>query len=129
MHSGCLFKLKYKPKRERTRNGCSGYGRSDFRERRTSFCLDFREIRSSKFVGTRKKVALRIVAYAWAPVLRSFDKLREVGDLSYLGFTLYLSVLQCFGCFEAVRGRLIGPKYWDRNVRIFGALSVQSMVV
>ena len=26
-------------------------------------------------------------------VLRSFDKLREVGDLSYLGFTLYLSVL------------------------------------
>ena len=23
-------------------------------------------------------------AYAWAPVLRSFDKLREVGVLSYL---------------------------------------------
>ena len=29
----------------------------------------------------------------WAPVLSSFDKLREVADLSYLGFKLYLSVL------------------------------------
>ena len=85
MHSGCLFKLKYKPKCERIRNGCSGYGRSDFRERRTSFSLDFREIRPSEFVGTRRKVTLRIEAYVWAPVLRSFDKLREVGDLSYLG--------------------------------------------
>ena len=47
----------------------------------------------SKFVGTRSKAALRIEAYAWALVLRSFEKLREVGDLSYLGFTLYLSVL------------------------------------
>ena len=84
MHSGCLFKFKYKPKRERTRNGCSGYGRSDFRERMTSFSLDFREIRLSEFVETRRKVALRIEAYAWAPVLRSFDKLREVGDLFYL---------------------------------------------
>ena len=32
-------------------------------------------------------------AYPWAPVLESFDKLREVGDLSYLGFKLYLSVI------------------------------------
>ena len=84
MHSGCLFKLKYKTKRERTRNGCSGYGRSDFRERRTSFSLDFREIQPSEFVGTRRKVALRIEAYVWALILRSFDKLREVGVLSYL---------------------------------------------
>ena len=65
----------------------------DFRERRTSFSLDFWEIRPSKFVRTRRKVALRIEAYAWAPVLKSFDQLCEVEDLSYLGFTLYLSVL------------------------------------
>ena len=84
MHSGCLFKLKYKPKRERTRNGYSGYGRFDFRERRKSLSLDFWEIRPSKFVGTRRKIALRIEAYAWAPLLRTFDKLREVGDLSHL---------------------------------------------
>ena len=50
----------------------------------------------------------------WAPILRSFDKLREVGVSPYLGFTLYLSVFLCFGWFEAVRGRLIGPKTWDR---------------
>ena len=50
-------------------------------------------IRQSKFFGARSKAALCDEAYAWAPVLGVFDKLREVGDLSYLGFTLYLSVL------------------------------------
>ena len=54
MHSDCLFKLKYKPKHERTRNGCNGYGRSDFRERKTSFSLDFQEIRSSEFIGIHR---------------------------------------------------------------------------
>ena len=119
MYSGCLFKLKYKPKRERTRNGCSGYGRSDFRERRTSFSLDFREIRSSKFVGTRRKVSLHIEAYEWVPVLRSFDKLRDLGVSSYLSFTLCLSVFMMFELIEAVSGRLIGPKSWNRIVRKF----------
>ena len=64
-----------------------------FRERISNFSLDLRAIRPSEFFGARRKVALRSEAYAWAPVLRSFDKLREGGDLSYLGFTLYLSVL------------------------------------
>ena len=41
----------------------------------------------------RRKAALRREAHAWVPDLRSLDKLREVGVLSYLGFTLYLSVL------------------------------------
>ena len=52
----------------------------------------------------------------WAPVLRSFDKLLEVGVSPYLGFTLHLSTLQCFGWFEALNDRLIGPKTWDRIV-------------
>ena len=65
--------------------------------RRSGFSLKYREIRPSEFVGTRRKAALRIEAYAWASVLRSFDKLREVGVSPYLGFTLYLSVFQCFG--------------------------------
>ena len=98
MHSGCLFKLKYKPKRKRTKNRCSGYGRSDFKERRTSFSLDFREILSSEFVGIRRKVTLRIEAYAWAPVLRSFDKLHELEVSSYLFYTLF----KCFVMFELV---------------------------
>ena len=35
--------------------------------------------------------------FAWVPDLGSFLKLREVGISPYLGFTLYLSVFQCFG--------------------------------
>ena len=84
---------KRKPKRGREKIGCSGYGVFEFRERRCAFSLDLRVIRPSEFIGTRRNVALRNEAYAWAPVLRVFDKLREVGDLSYLGFTLYLRVI------------------------------------
>ena len=38
------------------------------------------------------KVVLHIEDYAWAPVLRSFDKIREVGVLSYLFYPLF----KCF---------------------------------
>ena len=62
-------------------------------KRESTFSLKSRAIGQSKFVGTRRKAALRIKAYEWAPILRVFNKLREVRDLSYLGFTLYLSVL------------------------------------
>ena len=55
-----------------------------FLERVCSFSLGFWAIRPSEFVGTRKKVALRSEAYLWVPVLRSFDKLREVGVSFYL---------------------------------------------
>ena len=55
----------------------------------------------------------------WASDLRSFDKLQEVGVSPYLGFILYLSTLLMFELNEAVRGRLIGPKSWDRIVIIF----------
>ena len=53
-------------------------------ERECSFSLNLRAIGPSEFIGTRRKFALRSEAYAWALVLRSFDKLREVGVLSYL---------------------------------------------
>ena len=55
----------------------------------------------------------------WTPDLRSFDKLLEVGVSPYLGFTLYLSVFQCFDWIEALNGRLIGLKTWDRIAVIF----------
>ena len=71
---------------------CSGYVWFVFRERVRDFSLDFWLIRPSDFFGARRKVALRSEAYAWAPVLRSFDKLRDVRDLSYF-FTLDLSTL------------------------------------
>ena len=70
-----------------------------FRERLLDFSLKYRAIRPSEVFGSRRKAALRVAGYAWAPVLRSFDKIREVGVSPYLGFTLYLSVFQCFGWF------------------------------
>ena len=98
-----------------------GAGFLRFRERRTSFSLDSRAIRPSKVFRVRRKVVLHGKTYAWAPVLRSFDKLREVGVSSYLSFTLYLSVFMMLELIEAVSSRLIDPKTWDRIVRTYGA--------
>ena len=114
-----FFFLKKRPKREKRERT---YNRVRFdisRERESHFSLDFREIRTSEFVGTRRKAVLRGEAYAWAPVLGSFDKLREVGVSSYLSFTLCLSVFMMFELIEAMSGRLIGPKAWNRIVRKF----------
>ena len=98
-----------------------------FRVRRLDFSLKYREIRSSAVVGTRRKAALHRETYAWAPDLRSFNKLREVGVSPYLGFILYLSTLLMFELNEAVRGRLIGPKTWDQIVIIFETSNRQPM--
>ena len=62
-----------------------------------NFSLDLREIRPSAVFGTKRKAALLGEGFEWAPDLRSFDKIRKVGVSPYLGFTLYLSVFQCFG--------------------------------
>ena len=112
---------------KKKKRGC-GYGVFEFRERRCSFSLEYRVIRLSTVFGTRRKAALRGEAYSWVPDLRSLDKLREVGVSPYLGFTIYLSVFQCFGLIEALNGSLIGPKTWDRIVVIFlRPVSVQSV--
>ena len=49
----------------------------------------------------------------------SFFKLLEVGFSPYLGFIPIFSTLLMFRLNEAVRGRLIGPKTWDRIDKIF----------
>ena len=56
------------------------------------FSLRFRAIGLSDFFGAKRKVALCGEDYSWAPVLGSFDKLREVGVLSYLSYNLF----KCF---------------------------------
>ena len=61
------------------------------RERKCS-SLDFREFGPSDCFELRSKVAPHDEGYAWALVLGVFDKLREVGDLSYL---IYL-LCKCF---------------------------------
>ena len=72
---------------------CSEEQFEGFRVRKCHFSLEYRAIRPSAVFGTRKKVVLCRETYAWAPDLRSFDKLREVGVSPYLGFTLFVSTL------------------------------------
>ena len=84
MNSDCLLQIEPKTKTWEKRKLDAVADFEGFRERRTSFSLDFWEIRPSEFVGTRRKVVLRDEAYAWALVLGVFNKLREVGVLSYL---------------------------------------------
>ena len=50
----------------------------------SNFSLRSRAIGPSDFFGPRSKAVLRSEGFAWVLVLRSFDKLREVGVLSYL---------------------------------------------
>ena len=80
------------------------------------FSLESWEIRPSAVDGTIREATLRGDTYAWAPDLRSFDKLREVGVSPYLGFTLYLRAMLMFELNKVVRGRLIGSKSWNRGV-------------
>ena len=101
----------------------------DFRERTSSFSLKYWAIRPSAVFGTRRKAALRGAGYAWTSDLRSFDKLLEVGVSPYLGFIHSLSTLSMFELNEAVRGRLIGPKTWDRIVGNFFRNFLQSVTV
>ena len=102
---------------------------------RESVCFSLRswEIGSLDFHGARRENVLSGAGYAWTPDLWSFLKLQEVEFSPYLSFIHILRVFRCFGWFEAVRGRLIGPKTWDRIVGIFlrislVAVSVQSHV-
>ena len=59
------------------------------RERKFSFSLRSRAIGPSDFFRLRRKVVLRSKGFAWVPILRGFDKIREVGVLSYLSYTLF----------------------------------------
>ena len=61
-------------------------------ERECNFSLRSRAIGLSDSFGARRKDVLRGEGNAWGPVFWSFDKLREVGVLSYLSYTLF----KCF---------------------------------
>ena len=61
-------------------------------ERVSDFSLKSRAIRPSDSFGPRSKAVLRSEGFAWVPILGSFDKLHEVGVLSYLSYTLF----KCF---------------------------------
>ena len=52
--------------------------------------------------------------------IESFFKLLEVGFSPNLSFSPILNVLLMFRLIEAMNGRLIGPKAWDRIDLIYG---------
>ena len=83
------------------------------------FSLEYQAIRPSAVFGTRRRTALRGEGFVWVSDLGNFLKLREVGVSPYLGFIPFLSALSMFESNEAVRGRLISPKPWDRIDIIF----------
>ena len=121
-----MFSINWRKKEENERD-FQWLRISDFRVRRLDFSLKYRKIRPSAVVGTRREADLREETYAWAPDLRSFEKLREVGVSPYLGFTLCLRAMLKFRLVEALNGHLIGPKTWDRSVRNYGTHFGQSV--
>ena len=90
-----------------------------FSERISTFSLELWEIRPSVVVGTRREAALRGEGFAWVP--------DSVGVSPYLGFTLCLRAMLMFRLVEALNDHLIGPKTWDRSVRIYGTHFGQSV--
>ena len=58
----------------------------------TSFSLRSQAIVPSDFFGSRRKAVLRGEGNTWTPILRSFNKLREVEVSSYL----FYSWFKCF---------------------------------
>ena len=88
-----------------------------FRER--NFSLKIRRIRPSAGFGARRRNVLRGAGYAWTPDLRVLTNSLRYDFLPTCVLFPFLRVFRCFGWFEAVRGRLIGPKTWDRTCGIF----------
>ena len=53
---------------------------------------------------------------------REFPQTPRGRSFSLLGFILCLRTMLMLELVKAVRGRLIGPKSWDRIVTVFGAI-------
>ena len=91
-NSDHLLSSKAKRKRAGEGGNLRRLGFWVFSERVSDFSLRSRAIRSSDFFGPRSKAVLRSEGFAWVPVLGSFNKLCDIGDLSYLSYTLF----KCF---------------------------------
>ena len=74
--------------RERTKSAGAKFF-DFFSERVSDFSLKSRAIGPSDSFRPRSKMVLCNKGFVWAPILGSFDKLREVGVLSYLSYTLF----------------------------------------
>ena len=72
-----------------------------FRERSSTFSLDFPTIGPAVSGEARGKVALHSKGYKGVPVWWSFNKLQEVGVFSYLFYFLAKSHFYGWGVVEA----------------------------
>ena len=72
---------------KRGKRGCKELGFDICSERVSDFSLRSRAIGPLDFFGPRSKAVLHSEGFAWVPILGSFDKLREVGVLSYLFYS------------------------------------------
>ena len=73
----------------------------EFKERGSTFSLNFPAIGPSNPGETRGKVAPHYKSYTWVLVLWSFKKLWEVGIFSYLIYSLAKSHFNGWGYLEA----------------------------
>ena len=78
-----FWRSKIEREKERERKG------GIFRERISTFSLEFPAIGPSVFDETRRKVAPHVKGYVWVPILESSDKLQKVEVFSYLIYPLF----------------------------------------
>ena len=64
-----------------------------FKERSSTFSLEFPAIGPASSDGARSKVAPHAKGYTWVPVVRGFDKLRKGRGFSPTCFTFCLRAL------------------------------------
>ena len=84
-----------------------------FRERSSTFSLEFPTIEPSVANEARSKVTSHSKGYAWVPVLGSFDKLRKVGVFSYLFYSLAKGHFNGWGFVKAWMAVVLVPKDLD----------------
>ena len=82
-----FFFFKIRDQTWEEENSCRELGFYVFRVRRCAFSLKSQVIQPSDSFEPRRKVVLHGKDNAWTSVLGSFDKLREVGVLSYLFYS------------------------------------------
>ena len=92
-----------------------------FRERESSFSLDFWLFGPSVLDGVRSKVDLRVDTD-----LVEFRQLQEVRIFSYLCYSLAKSHVNGWGCSEAWISRVFGLKYLNRVEKILIVVAMNS---
>ena len=99
--------------REGTNRGIGERKERDFRERISTFSLEFPAIGPSISGNARSKVTPCGKDYAWVPVLGSFDKFQKGRGFSPTCFTLWLRVM-------LMDGDLLRPGWsWFRFQKIW----------